>query len=78
MNKVVVNEKAVCYTSERGHYGFEYPSNDFVKIKSALEGDRLGWIEFRGLIPIKITEEVRASNELTTNIIWVESYDIQK
>jgi len=78
MNKVTINKKAVCFASERGHYGFEYPSTDFVTTNGDIEGDRLNWIEFRGLIPVKVTKETAESNELPTNIVWVESYDIQK
>lgn len=77
MNKVKISAKTVCYSTERGHYGFGYPSVKFSTSNNDIIGERLGWIEFNGLIPIKISEDDKIKNEFLTSIVWIERFDLK-
>lgn len=55
--------------SKPGYYNFYYPSDKSSDIIKEVDVDKLGWINFSGLIPIKVPTD--ALDDITLN-----SYDV--
>ena len=61
-NKMLIKENTLCYTSQRGHKNFMYPSDnnfwyptkDRLMIKEGCTAQELSWIGGGGKVPIKI------------------------
>jgi hypothetical protein len=83
---MIVQKHTVCYTSERGHKNFFYPSLTKMVIKEECKADRLPWLSISNkvalriptgyLVPLDFTQNTAEnisppSNNLYT-IVWVE------
>lgn len=83
---MIIKENTICYTSERGHNNFWYPSENKLLIKTECEVEKISWISggYRipvrilksHLMPLDITENTTASMSPPTKddyiVVWIE------
>ena len=83
---MIIEKNTVCYTSEKGHNNFWYPSKNKVVIKEDCEAQELSWISGGSrmaikvlksyLMPLDITEattrNVSPPTENNYTVVWIE------
>ena len=81
-----IEKNTICYTSERGHNNFWYPTADKAIIKQGCDAQKLSWLGGGNkfavkilkscLIPISITENTTKNTSPPTKnnftIVWIE------
>jgi hypothetical protein len=50
---MLIKENTLCYTSQRGHKNFMYPSDTKLVIKANCKAQSVSWISGGGKIPIR-------------------------
>jgi len=85
-NKMRIEKNTICYTSEKGHNNFWYPSENKLLIKDDCEVEKVSWISGGYRIPIKILKSHLMPLDITENtkinispptkdeltIVWIE------
>tara|TARA_R100000808_G_scaffold5648_1_gene17013 strand:+ start:3643 stop:3909 length:267 start_codon:yes stop_codon:yes gene_type:complete len=83
---MLIDRNTVCYTSERGHKNFWYPSDHKVIVKESCSAQQVSWISGGPKIAIRILKEnlvpLDISQEAILNmsppaksgytIVWIE------
>ncbi len=85
-NKMIIKQNTVCYTSERGHKNFWYPSDNKLLIKADCKAEKVSWVSGGYRIPIKVLKSCLMPLDITENtktnispptkdeyiIVWIE------
>ena len=83
-----IQQNTICYTSERGHNNFWYPTSDKVMIKKGCDAQKLSWIGGGNKFAVKILKSCILQLNITENttnnmsppskndftIVWIEKH----
>jgi|TARA_R110000744_G_scaffold278949_1_gene391144 hypothetical protein len=83
---MIIEKNTICYTSEKGHNNFWYPSNNKLVIKENCAAEKISWLSGGNKIPIRLLKScllpIDITENTTTNIspptkndytvVWIE------
>ena len=83
---MLIKEITLCFTSQRGHKNFMYPSDTKLVIKANCKAQSVSWISGGGKIPIRVLKSCLMPLDLNENttldvspptkdeytIVWIE------
>jgi hypothetical protein len=83
---MIIKENTVCYTSQKGHKGFWYPSENKLLIMADCRAEQISWVGGSNKMPIKVLKSclmpLDISDSTTKNIspptkdeytvVWIE------
>lgn len=80
-----IKKGSVCLLSEKGHYNFHYPEGPSIRVTDNLIVEKLSWINFNDLVPVKISSSILKANAdknidiiTTETVLWVEKTNLIK
>ena len=69
---MIIQEKTICYISEKGHNNFWYPTKQKVMVKENCKAEKMAWLGGGNKIAIKILKSclipLNISKDTTYNI----------